>query len=395
MAFLRYRNGDLVFGLKEHRLADFANHATPLYLYEWSGIESRYQKMHRAFQGRAHLHFAVKSNSNPEILKRLAEIGAGADIVSGGELAKALTAGFSAKDIVFSGVGKSKEEIRQALNADIGQINVESEAELLRILAMAKEMSRPAPVALRLNPDISPETHPYITTGFRENKFGLERGAALRCLEVIQQNTSDLCFKGLTLHIGSQLFKLHDYREALVWLLEFADEVEKMGLRVESLDLGGGLGIYYEADRHSEEETLLQEYADLVLKELAGRSYQLHLEPGRWLVAHSGILVTRIEYVKTTPHKNFLIVDSGMHHLIRPALYSSIHRVFPLKESAADDVYDIVGPICESSDFLAKKCPLPPLQEDDLLIIADAGAYGYEMGSEYNSKSRPGRILLE
>lgn len=394
MAFLKYKNGELVFGLKEHRLADLKGRQTPLYLYEWSGIESRFQTMMNAFDGKAELHFAMKSNSHPEILSGLAKLGAGVDIVSGGELQLALKAGFPAGRIVFSGVGKSANEIRQALQAGVQQINVESEPELLRIQKIARELKVKAPVALRLNPDISAETHPYITTGFRENKFGLEKGAALRCLDILKSDLETLKFQGLTLHIGSQLFKIHDYRDALLWLLDFADEVEAAGLKITNLDLGGGLGIYYEADRHEAEEALLKEYAQMVSQELKDRDYQLQLEPGRWIVGHSGALVTKVEYVKSTPYKNFLIVDSGMHHLLRPSLYGAIHRVFPLREATADDVYDVVGPICESSDFLAKKCPLPPMQEGDLLVVADAGAYGYEMGSEYNAKARAERLLL-
>lgn len=394
MAFLKYKNGELVFGLKEHRLSDLRGQTTPFYLYEWSGIQSRYQKMFDAFQGKAQLHFAMKSNSHPEILAGLAKLGAGADIVSGGELELALNAGFPPDHIVFSGVGKTKAELRRALQVGLQQINVESESELKRICELAQELNTKAPVALRLNPDISPETHPYITTGFRENKFGLERGAALRCLDYLRSFNEHLEFRGLTLHIGSQLFKIHDYKDALTWVLDFAAEVEKMGFQIQNLDLGGGLGIYYEDDRHTTEEALLHDYADMVLNELKGRNYKLQLEPGRWLVAHSGVLVTQVEYVKATPFKNFLIVDSGMHHLLRPSLYGSIHRVFPLNEATADDVYDVVGPICESSDFLAKKCPLPPMQEGDWLVIADAGAYGYEMGSEYNTKTRAERVLL-
>lgn len=394
MAFLKYKDGELVFGLKEHRVRDLQPRTTPFYAYEWSGIESRYQMMKDAFDGQAELHFAMKSNSHPEILAGLAKLGAGVDIVSGGELTLALQAGFPAQRIVFSGVGKTADEIRAALRTGIQQINVESEAELARIRTIASELGVRAPVALRLNPDISAETHPYITTGFRENKFGLEKGAALRCLEILKENPRELHFRGLTLHIGSQLFKLHDYRDALLWVLDFAREVEAAGLRIENLDLGGGLGIYYEADRHDDEVALLRDYARTVLAELAGRDYQLQLEPGRWIVGHSGILVTRVEYVKTTPYKNFLIVDSGMHHLLRPSLYGAIHRVLPLQEGVADDVYDVVGPICESSDFLAKKCPLPVMREGDWLVIADAGAYGFEMGSEYNAKGRADRIVL-
>lgn len=394
MGFLKYRDGDLVFGLKEHRLADFATQATPMYVYEWAGIESRYKKMQAAFHGKAQIHFAVKSNSNPEILQGLAKLGSGVDIVSGGELDLALRTGFPPSRIVFSGVGKSKDEIRQALTAGVRQLNVESEPELFRIHNLARELGVKAPVALRLNPNISAETHPYITTGFRENKFGIERGAALRCLEFIRTHGPDFHFRGLTLHIGSQLFKIHDYRDALLWILDFAREVEATGLKVENLDLGGGLGIFYEADRLADEESLLAEYANMVMHEIRDLPYQLQLEPGRWIVAHSGVLLTRVEYVKTTPFKNFLVVDSGMHHLLRPSLYNAVHRVLPLREAVADDVYDVVGPICESSDFLAKKCPLPPLQEGDLLVIADAGAYGYEMSSEYNSRPRPSRLLL-
>ena len=251
MAFLKYKNGELVFGLKEHRLADPQDRATPFYAYEWSGIASRYQTMVDAFDGKAELHFAMKSNSHPEILANLAKLGAGVDIVSGGELAFALKAGFPADRIVFSGVGKSVDELRAALRAGIQQINVESEPELLRIQKVAAELGVKAPVALRLNPDISAETHPYITTGFRENKFGLEKGAALRCLDVLKAHPQQLHFRGLTLHIGSQLFKLHDYRDALLWVLDFAKEVETAGFKIENLDLGGGLGIYYEADRHA------------------------------------------------------------------------------------------------------------------------------------------------
>ena len=206
MAFLKYKDGDLVFGLKEHALSPFASKTTPMYLYEWAGIESRYKKMHAAFQGKAELHFAMKSNSFPEILSRLAKLGAGVDIVSGGELDIALAAGFPSDKIVFSGVGKSHAEIEKALKTGIQQINVESEPELERIQKVAAKLGLKANVALRLNPDISAETHPYITTGFRDNKFGIERGAALRCLEFIKQNSAQLHFRGLTLHIGSQIF---------------------------------------------------------------------------------------------------------------------------------------------------------------------------------------------
>lgn len=395
MAFLAYKNQELCFGPQQHKLSQFQNGPTPLYVYEWSGIKHRYQKMKSAFQNKADLHFAMKSNSFPEILKRMAALGSGVDVVSVGEMNIALECGFPANKIVFSGVGKSKEEIRAALKVGIEQINVESEPELQRILTLATEMKTKAAVALRLNPDVSPETHPYITTGFRENKFGLEKLAALRCLELIRENPQALSFRGLTLHIGSQLFNLEDYSDAIDWILNFADEVEATGLKIENLDLGGGLGIYYESDRHSDEEALLENYAAMVLEKMKGRSYQLQLEPGRWIVAHSGVLVTRVQYLKETPYKNFLVVDTGMHHLIRPALYSATHRILPLEEQVAVDVFDVVGPICESSDFLGHNVPLPRLKEDDLLVIADAGAYGYEMSSEYNSHQRPQRLLLE
>lgn len=396
MSFLQYVKGRLCFGPQKHDLQSLLeNQPTPCYLYEWSGIESRYRKMSQAFGEGTELHFAMKSNSFPDILRRLAALGAGVDVVSGGELQIALDNGFPAQKIIFSGVGKTRAEIRQAILADIEQINVESEPELWRILRIAQELAKPAAIALRLNPDVSPETHPYITTGFRENKFGLDRGAALRCLDLIRQQPQHLQFRGLTLHIGSQLFDLTDYGDAIDWILEFAGEVEQSGLKVRTLDLGGGLGIYYESTRHDDEEKLMTAYAEMVRQKMQGRPYQLQLEPGRWLVAHSGILATRIQYVKQTPYKNFLIVDTGMHHLIRPALYRASHRVFALSEEIASDSYDVVGPICESSDFLAQNVALPRLDEDDLLVIADAGAYGYEMSSDYNSQSRPTRILLE
>lgn len=396
MAFLCYQDGRLCFGPRLHDLEALSEKIqTPCYLYEWSGIESRYLTMKRAFGEKTTLHFAMKSNSHPEILERLAHLGSGVDVVSGGEMELALKCGFPAERIIFSGVGKTKGEIRRALEVGIEQINIESEAELVRVLKISQELGKRASIALRLNPDVNPETHPYITTGFRENKFGLERGTALRCLDLIRTHPEQFNFRGLTLHIGSQLFDLADYSDALDWLLDFVAETEKSGLTVHSLDLGGGLGIFYESDRHPDEENLLKSYADMVLKKMEGRPQHLQLEPGRWIVAHSGVLLTRIQYAKQTPHKNFLIVDTGMHHLIRPALYQARHRILPLKEQTASDFFDVVGPICESSDFLGQNIALPRLDEDDLLVIADAGAYGYEMGSEYNSQTRPGRILLE
>ena len=351
----------------------------PTYLYDLDDVMRRIDHMQSAFQNKCHMHFALKSNDHPYLLKRLAEKGLGVDIVSGGELRKALEAGFSPDKIVFSGVGKTKDEINLALEQGISQINVESPAELIRIGELAKAKKTLAHVAFRLNPDVNPITHPYIQTGFRENKFGMDSSFFDALEDTLNQFSENLHLKGVTVHIGSQLRDLSASIESVEKAIANFDRWKAKGFKVETLDIGGGIGINYDSLDNTSEFEMVSEYGKAVCDLLKGRDdIELYSEPGRILVGRCGVLITEVQYVKSTPHKSFAIVDTGMHHLMRPALYQASHRILPLTQcgQGSREVYDFVGPICESSDFLAKDCVSQELKQGDLLAICDVGAYG-------------------
>ncbi|MEX2130289.1 MAG: diaminopimelate decarboxylase [Pseudohongiellaceae bacterium] len=368
-----------------------AEFGTPTYVYSRAGIENELRSYQRVLAGHSHLIcYAVKSNSNLAVLDVLARAGAGFDIVSGGELERVLRAGGSAAKTIFSGVGKSTAEIEKALLAGIACFNIESEAELERICMVAERLQKVAPVSLRVNPDVDAGTHPYISTGLKENKFGIDSGQAfelyLRAAEMPQ-----IKLIGIDCHIGSQLTELGPYMDAIDKMLTLVDRLQTAGIVLEHFDIGGGLGVCY----RDEQPPAPQQLISAVLKKLGRRKLKLMLEPGRSITANAGILLTRVEYLKHTPHKNFAIVDAGMNDLIRPALYGAWQNIIPVRRGSAESqLYDVVGPVCESADFLGKERSLAILP-DDLLAVMSAGSYGFVMSSNYNSRNRAAEVLVD
>jgi diaminopimelate decarboxylase len=364
---------------------------TPTYVYSRAHIEAQYRAYADALAGLPHLVcFAVKANSNLGVLNLLARLGAGFDIVSRGELERVLSAGGEPGKIVFSGVGKSREDMRRALEVGVHCFNVESAEELERLQEVAASLGKRAPISLRVNPDVDAGTHPYISTGLKENKFGIDiakaeavyaRAAKLPNLEII----------GVDCHIGSQLTSLSPFLDALDRLLLLIDRLAERGIRIRHLDLGGGLGVQY----RDEQPPLAGEYIAAVRERLAGRDLELVFEPGRSIVANAGVLLTRVEFLKRTDHKDFAIVDAAMNDLIRPALYQAWMDIVPVEQRSGEAArYDIVGPICETGDFLGKDRELV-LREGDLLAVRSAGAYGFVMSSNYNTRGRAAEVLVD
>jgi len=384
-----YRNG--VLHADEVPLDEIARRfGTPCFVYSAAAIEGAYREFAQALNGRdAQICYSVKANSNLAILALLARLGAGFDIVSGGELARVLAAGGAAQKTLFSGVGKSDAEIRFALEKGIGCINVESEAELTRVDAVARSLERRAPVALRVNPDIDAKTHPYISTGLRETKFGVAHGDAER-LYARAQEMAGVELVGIGCHIGSLLQDPAPFVAAAERLIALVDRLERSGIRLQHIDVGGGIGIRYK----DEAPQPAGAFVAGVLKVLGQRPHSVIFDPGRSLVGNAGVLLTRVEYVKPGTAKSFLVVDAAMNDLIRPALYSAWHEVKTVKESAAGAaVYDVVGPVCESADFLAKDRRLAAAASD-LLAIMSAGAYAMAMSSNYNTRPRAAEVLI-
>ncbi len=364
---------------------------TPFYLYSAATLRRHFRVFDQAFKTLPHLVcYAVKANSNLAVLRLLAREGAGADIVSGGELFRALKAGIPAEKIVFSGVGKTAREIRLALKAGILMFNVESLEELKSIARIARKMGKKAPIAIRVNPDVNPKTHPYISTGLKENKFGLDVETAFKAYQLAKEDPY-LEIVGIDCHIGSQLTQLSPFVEALRRIKAFLKRLATVGISVRYLDLGGGLGIVY----GEEEPPPPEKYAQALIEELNDLSVTLILEPGRVLVGNAGILVTKVLYYKETPAKKFLIVDAGMNDLLRPAFYQAYHEIIPvLKKERPSIVADVVGPICETGDFLARERELPLVKPGELLAVMSAGAYGFVMASNYNSRPRPAEVMV-
>ncbi|MBA1378385.1 diaminopimelate decarboxylase [Pseudomonas sp. SAICEU22] len=390
MDAFNYRGGELFAeGVALSAIAE--RFGTPTYVYSRAHIEAQYRTFADALEGMPHLVcFAVKANSNLGVLNVLARLGAGFDIVSGGELERVLAAGGSADKIVFSGVGKTREDMRRALEVGVHCFNIESTDELERLQVVAAELGVRAPVSLRVNPDVDAGTHPYISTGLKENKFGIAiadaedvyvRAAQLPNLEVL----------GVDCHIGSQLTTLEPFIDALDRLLALVDRLGDCGIYLRHIDLGGGVGVRY----RDEEPPLVADYIKTVRERLDGRDLALMFEPGRYIVANAGVLLTQVEYLKHTEHKDFAIVDAAMNDLIRPALYQAwmdVTAVRPRDSEARS--YDIVGPICETGDFLAKGRELA-LEEGDLLAVHSAGAYGFVMSSNYNTRGRCAEVLVD
>ncbi len=374
-------------------LAEIAEHfGTPCYVYSRSAVEGQWRALDSALASQKHLIcYAVKANSNIAVLNVLARLGSGFDIVSVGELERVLKAGGEAGKIVFSGVGKTADEMRRALEVGIKCFNVESLSELDRLNQIAGDSAKVAPVSLRVNPDIDAGTHPYIATGLRENKFGIAFEDALAGYQKADAMTN-LNVVGIDCHIGSQITSMSPFIDAFDRLLRLVQKIEAGGIMLEHIDIGGGLGIQYQ----DETPPAAQEYADALCAKLAGTEYELILEPGRSIVGNAGMLLMRVEYIKKTPDKNFAIVDAAMNDLLRPSLYSAWHEILPLKEqqNVAMEQFDIVGPVCETSDFLGKKRHLT-LTQDDLLAVCSAGAYGFTMASNYNSRPRVCEVMVD
>ncbi|MCD6040622.1 MAG: diaminopimelate decarboxylase [Burkholderiales bacterium] len=384
MAF-SYRNG--VLCAEAVPLDDIARRfGTPCYVYSRGAIEAAYAEFARAIAGRdARICYSVKANSNLSVLALLAKLGAGFDIVSAGELARVLAAGGEARKTLFSGVGKTEAEIEVALEKGIGCINVESEAELHRVQAVARRLGKRAPVAFRVNPDIDARTHPYISTGLRENKFGVAHGEAERLYREAAA-LPGIELVGIGCHIGSMLQDSAPFVAAAERLGELVERLERSGIRLGHIDVGGGMGIRYKDEAPQPPSAFVAG----VLGALGKRSHTVIFDPGRSIVGNAGLLLTRVEYVKP----RFLVVDAAMNDLIRPALYGAWHDVKTVRESAPDAaVYDIVGPVCESADFLAKERRLGAAQ-GDLLAILSCGAYGMVMSSNYNSRPRAAEVLV-
>ena len=390
MNAFRVVDGELrVEGLPLSSLAE--RFGTPCYVYSRAALESNFHAFEAALDGIPHLTcYALKANANLAVLGLFARLGSGFDIVSGGELARVIAAGGDPGKVVFSGVGKRADEMRQALDAGIRCFNVESGQELDRLAAVAEAAGKRAPVSLRVNPDVDARTHPYISTGLRENKFGIDVPAAL-ALYRRAATMPAIAVVGIDMHIGSQITELPPLREAAARVLAAADTLAAEGIRLEHVDLGGGLGIRYRDER----PLALADYASLLRELFAGRSETLLLEPGRRLVGDAGVLLTRVEYLKTGGPRDFAIVDAAMNDLIRPALYDAWHPVQPVRpRSGTSRRWDIVGPVCESSDVLARERDLA-LDQGDLLAIGAAGAYGMVMSSNYNTRPRAAEVIVD
>ena len=363
---------------------------TPCYVYSENELASTYRAYQSAFAGLDPLIcYAMKANSNLSVLQVFARLGAGFDIVSGGELARALAAGAPADRIVFSGVGKQVDEMEAALRAGIHCFNVESEAELERLSAVAGRLGTRAPVSLRVNPDVDAKTHPYISTGLKGNKFGIAYTEALRVYRKAAA-LPGLRVIGIDCHIGSQLTELSPFLDALDRLLVLIDQLASEGIVLEHVDLGGGLGIRYV----DEVPPPIADYAEAVRVRLAGRQLKVVLEPGRSLVGNAGVLLTRVEYLKPGETKHFAIVDGAMNDLMRPALYDAYHQIIPVTpRNELPESYDVVGPVCESSDFLGRGRQLS-IRQGDLLAVLSAGAYGMTMSSNYNTRPRVAEVMV-
>ena len=386
-----YKNGELYCeGVPVRTVAQRIG--TPFYLYSSNTLANHFRAFDSAFAGMPHLIcFALKSNSNGSVLRLLGREGAGADIVSGGELFRALRAGIDPNKIVYAGVGKRRDEIEYALKIGVLMFNVESGEELLALDQAAKEMHTVARIALRVNPNIDPRTHAYISTGLKENKFGIPIERALEFYQ-IAKGLKNVEVVGVHQHIGSQITEVQPFVDALEKLVGFVNELKSAGIDIQYINIGGGLGITYK----NETPPLPKDVAQAVRPMLENSGCTIVMEPGRAIVGNAGILVTSALYHKKSGEKRFLIVDAGMNDLIRPSLYEAYHDIRPVVQSdAAEAVFDVVGPICESGDFLAKDRKMPELKQGALLAVMSAGAYGFSMSSNYNSRPRAAEVIVK
>jgi len=392
MDFFNYKNDQLF--AEDVAISGIAkSHGTPCYVYSRATLERHWHAFNDAFGDQAHLIcYSVKANSNIAILNLLARLGSGFDIVSVGELERVLAAGGDPAKVVFSGVGKRADEIQRALEVGIRCFNVESEDELERLNEVAGSMNKTAAISIRVNPDVDAKTHPYISTGLKENKFGIDinivESVYLRAAKMPNIEVS-----GIDCHIGSQLTEVAPFMDALERLLALADRLKEQGITIDHLDLGGGLGVRYK----DEQPPLPSDYTEQLFRNEKIKDYEILIEPGRAIAANAAVLVTRVEYLKEGDEKSFAIVDAAMNDLIRPSLYQAWQEIIPVNKNAANNnkkVYDIVGPICETGDFLGKDREIN-LKQGDLLAVRSAGAYGFSMSSNYNTRPRAAEILVD
>ena len=392
MDYFAYHNGTLC--AEDLPLNEIAKRfGTPTYVYSRATLERHFRAFDEAFAAIPHqVCYAVKANSNLAVLNVLARLGAGFDIVSGGELERVLAAGGEPGKVVFSGLGKQEAEIARALEVGIACFNVESEAELDRINAVAVRLGKMAPVSLRVNPNVDAKTHPYISTGLKENKFGIDIEAAVD-VYLRASRLPGLRIIGIDCHIGSQLTSVTPFVDALRLVLGMVDTLAARGIIIEHLDIGGGLGVRYRDETPPEP----RDYAEALLPLLTGRQLKVYMEPGRAIAANAGVLLTTVEFLKPTAHKNFAIIDAAMNDLIRPALYGAWMDIVPV-DPRCDDTptrdYDVVGPVCETGDFLGKERRLK-IQPGDVLAVKSAGAYGFVMSSNYNTRGRAAEIMVD
>ena len=365
---------------------------TPLYLYDFDGITKNYQALKSAFKARKSiLAFAVKSNSNLSTLAHMAKLGAGADCVSIGEVRRALKAGIPKYQVIFSGVGKRDDEIREALESDILFINLESEAEMKRVEMIAQDLGKVARISIRVNPNIDPKTHPYISTGLHENKFGVDLDSAKR-MYLQAKNSKSLDPVGIHFHIGSQLTELEPIRESAIIVADLVRTLQAIGIELTFFDVGGGLGVVYD-----DEVTIDPvDYAQAILSTMTGLDMTIICEPGRYLMANNGYFLTKVLYEKVNGDRRFVVVDGAMNDLLRPSLYNAYHKleVVTDKGDAEKSLADVVGPVCESGDFLTKQVELPILDHNDLIVVHSAGAYGFTMASNYNTRGRAAEVAV-
>ena len=363
---------------------------TPLYVYDFNNISDRYQELKSAFEGKKSLvAYAVKSNSNLAVIRHLAKLGAGADCVSIGEVKRALKAGIEKYKIIFSGVGKLDSEIREALKRDILLLNLESEAEMKRVEIIAKELGVEARISIRVNPNVDPKTHPYISTGLHENKFGVSIDSAKR-MYIYAKKSENLNPIGIHFHIGSQLTELSPIREACEIVADLVRSLKAIDIDIKFFDIGGGLGVVY----NNEITINPKDYALNIVQSIKGLSVTVVMEPGRYIMANSGIFLTRVLYEKQNGSKRFVIVDGAMNDLLRPSLYNAYHKIEAVLKEGETTLADVVGPVCESGDFLGKDVALPPLEHNDILVVHSTGAYGFTMSSNYNTRGRVAEIAI-
>jgi len=391
MDYFNYQGGELF--AEEVSIESLAKeYGTPCFIYSKTALEHNYKAYEKAFDGHPNLIcYAVKANSNLAILNVLAKLGAGFDIVSGGELDRVIAAGGDPQKIVFSGLGKTEAEIRKALKAGIKCFNIESEAELHRINEIAQTQNTVAPISIRVNPDIDAGTHPYISTGLNENKFGIPASLALTLYQEAAKMTG-VNIIGIDAHIGSQLTTIGPFLDAIDCLLLLIDQLETEGISLSHIDIGGGLGVNYGLEEPPEISDLIKS----VKEKFVSRELKIIIEPGRSIAANAGVFLTRIEYLKNNNYKNFAVVDGAMNDLIRPALYDAWQDIMTVRRSPKNVLkkYDVVGPICESADFLGKDRELD-VKSGDLLAVRSAGAYGFAMSSNYNSRPRAPEVMVK